>query len=76
MAGAGGRRRSADYNRPVTTEATPRGNVRVPALSLFFPAHNEAENIEPLVREAIGALFAIADQYQIICVDHRNTYGT
>jgi len=48
----------------------------VPALSLFFPAHNEAENIEPLVREALGALSALADQYEVIAVDDGSRDGT
>jgi glycosyltransferase involved in cell wall biosynthesis len=48
----------------------------VPALSLFFPAHNEAENIEPLVREALGAMSALADQYEIIAVDDGSRDGT
>jgi glycosyltransferase involved in cell wall biosynthesis len=48
----------------------------VPALSFFFPAHNEAENIEPLVREALGALSALADQFEIICVNDGSRDGT
>jgi glycosyltransferase involved in cell wall biosynthesis len=48
----------------------------VPELSLFFPAHNEADNIEPLVREALGAMSALADQYEIICVDDGSRDGT
>jgi glycosyltransferase involved in cell wall biosynthesis len=56
--------------------AGARGAVRVPALSLFFPAHNEAENIEPLVREALGALSAMADQFEIIAVDDGSRDGT
>ena len=58
------------YNPPVSSQATPpRAATRVPALSFFFPAHNEAENIEPLVREALGALSAMAEQFEIIAVD-------
>jgi glycosyltransferase involved in cell wall biosynthesis len=41
----------------------------VPALSFFFPAHNEAENIHALVEEALSALPALADEWEIICVD-------
>jgi glycosyltransferase involved in cell wall biosynthesis len=73
--------RAAAYNPGVTSPTSQpsgaaRGNVRVPALSLFFPAHNEADNIEPLVREALGALSALADQYEIICVDDGSRDGT
>jgi glycosyltransferase involved in cell wall biosynthesis len=49
---------------------------RVPALSYFFPAHDEAENIEALVEEAVEALEGLAEQYEIICVDDGSTDGT
>ncbi len=42
---------------------------RVAALSFFFPAHNEAENIEALVAEALVALPSFADEFEIIAVD-------
>lgn len=43
--------------------------ARVPALSYFFPAHNEAENLEALVEEALGALPALAERFEIIAVN-------
>jgi len=43
--------------------------TRVPALSFFFPAHNEAENIEALVAEALQVLPLLAEQFEIIAVD-------
>ena len=46
-----------------------RSAARVPALSYFFPAHDEAENIEALVTEALATLPALADRFEIICVD-------
>jgi glycosyltransferase involved in cell wall biosynthesis len=42
---------------------------RVSALSYFFPAHNEAENIEALVAEALAVLPTLADEFEIIAVD-------
>lgn len=42
---------------------------RVSALSFFFPAHNEADNIEALVAEALFVLPDLADQFEIIAVD-------
>ncbi|HSL77673.1 MAG TPA: glycosyltransferase family 2 protein, partial [Candidatus Limnocylindrales bacterium] len=42
---------------------------RVPRLSFFFPAHNEEENIEGLVREALDTLPTIADAFEIIAVN-------
>jgi glycosyltransferase involved in cell wall biosynthesis len=49
---------------------------RVEALSYFFPAHNEAENIEALVDEALAALELIAERFEIIAVDDGSSDGT
>jgi glycosyltransferase involved in cell wall biosynthesis len=49
---------------------------KVEALSYFFPAHDEAENIEALVAEALEALPAIAERFEIIAVDDGSTDGT
>jgi glycosyltransferase involved in cell wall biosynthesis len=43
--------------------------ARVPALSYFFPAHNEAENLEALVEEALEALPALAERFEVIAVN-------
>ena len=43
--------------------------LRVAALSFFFPAHNEAENIGSLVAEALEVLPLLADEFEIIAVD-------
>ncbi len=43
--------------------------ARVPRLSFFFPAHNEEANLEGLVEEALEALPALADRFEIIVVD-------
>jgi glycosyltransferase involved in cell wall biosynthesis len=43
--------------------------VRVPELSYFFPAHNEEANLESLVEEALAALPAMAERFEIIAVD-------
>jgi glycosyltransferase involved in cell wall biosynthesis len=43
--------------------------ARVPALSFFFPAHNEAENIEAFVAEALEVLPTLADEFEIIAVN-------
>jgi glycosyltransferase involved in cell wall biosynthesis len=47
----------------------PAGRSRVPALSYFFPAHNEEANLEGLVEEALEALPRLADKFEIIAVD-------
>ncbi|MEA2026912.1 MAG: glycosyltransferase family 2 protein [Chloroflexota bacterium] len=49
---------------------------RVEALSYFFPAHDEAENIETLVEEALVELALLAERFEIICVDDGSTDGT
>ncbi|MEA2622424.1 MAG: hypothetical protein QOH61_1334 [Chloroflexota bacterium] len=52
------------------------GDTRVPELSYFFPAHNEAENIEPLVAEALEVLPRLAQRFEIIAVDDGSRDGT
>jgi glycosyltransferase involved in cell wall biosynthesis len=42
---------------------------KVAELSFFFPAHNEEANLEALVDEALGALPALAERFEIIAVD-------
>jgi glycosyltransferase involved in cell wall biosynthesis len=49
---------------------------RCPELSWFFPAHNEAQNIEPLVAEALRELPRLAERFEIICVDDGSRDGT
>ena len=53
-----------------TANEGPGSTVRrVRELSFFFPAHNEEANLEALVDEALGALSALADKFEIIAVD-------
>jgi glycosyltransferase involved in cell wall biosynthesis len=52
------------------------GTPRVPSFSFFFPAHDEAENIEALVDEALAALPALAERFEIIAVDDGSTDAT
>ena len=42
---------------------------RVARLSYFFPAHNEAANLEGLVEEALATLPTLAETFEIIAVD-------
>jgi glycosyltransferase involved in cell wall biosynthesis len=46
------------------------------SISLVLPAYNEAENIEPMVVEAVPALEANADDYEILVVDDGSADGT
>jgi glycosyltransferase involved in cell wall biosynthesis len=43
--------------------------ARLPELSYFFPAHNEAENLRGLVGEALATLPGLADTFEIVIVD-------
>lgn len=49
---------------------------RVAELSYFFPAHNEADNIEPLVAEALEVLPRLARRFEIVAVDDGSRDGT
>lgn len=50
--------------------------ARVPRLSWFFPAHNEAANLEGLIAEALETLPNLADTFEIIAVDDGSTDRT
>ncbi|MCY7418749.1 MAG: glycosyltransferase family 2 protein [Chloroflexi bacterium] len=69
-----------DSSSPPMVDPTVSGDTRsapqVEALSYFFPAHNEAENIEQLVSEAVAELPALAQRFEIIAVDDGSTDGT
>lgn len=52
---------------PGTASGSATG--RVPELSFFFPVHNEEANLEALVEEALGALPALAEKFEIIAVN-------
>jgi glycosyltransferase involved in cell wall biosynthesis len=53
----------------IAADAGSGAPARVPRLSYFFPAHNEEANLEGLVGEALEALPAIADTFEIIAVN-------
>jgi glycosyltransferase involved in cell wall biosynthesis len=67
---------STDPQAARPTDAPGRDRNRVAALSWFFPAHDEAENIEALVEEALAALPALAERFEIIAVDDGSHDGT
>jgi glycosyltransferase involved in cell wall biosynthesis len=50
--------------------------ILIEELSLFFPCHNEEENLLPLVNEALTALPTLATRYEVIIVDDGSTDGT
>ena len=53
----------------VATARATTGAARLPALSYFFPAHNEAANLRGLVEEALATLPDLADDFEILIVD-------
>ncbi len=58
------------YNSVVADVTEQRAvRSRVPELSFFFPAHNEAENISALVAEALEVLPTLAHRFEIIAID-------
>lgn len=61
----------APSTSPADTIAQP-----VEALSYFFPARDEAANIEALVAEALDELAHLAQRFEIIAVDDGSTDGT
>lgn len=71
------------YDAPVALPDASAADTPSPAplpgssgLSWFFPAHNEAQNIEPLVEEALRELPRLAERFEVICVDDGSTDGT
>ena len=49
---------------------------RLPGLSVFFPAKDEAENVEAVVRDALRILPGIAERFDVTIVDDGSTDGT
>ena len=61
----------------MTDQPAPHAEpARVAALSYFVPAHDEAENIEALVEEALAELGHLAERFEIIAIDDGSTDGT
>lgn len=62
---------TARPSEPAAAGAAPPRSpaARLPALSYFFPAHNEAANLQGLVEEALATLPALADEFEIVIVD-------
>jgi glycosyltransferase involved in cell wall biosynthesis len=53
----------------MTAVSPPSSTSRVARRSYFFPAHNEEANLAGLVEEALAALPAIAETFEIIAID-------
>jgi glycosyltransferase involved in cell wall biosynthesis len=51
-------------------------STHVDGLSVFLPCHNEAANVERVVRGFLGELPTVAEQYEVIIVDDGSQDGT
>ena len=51
-------------------------NITKPAISLFFPAHNEESNIGRAIESAVLVLDEITSDYEIIIIDDGSTDAT
>jgi glycosyltransferase involved in cell wall biosynthesis len=54
---------------PGASAAAAPAAARLPALSYFLPAHNEAANLRGLVEEALESLPRLAETFEIVIVD-------
>jgi dolichol-phosphate mannosyltransferase len=61
-------------------ETRPRFRYRPPtrlaSLSVVMPAHNEADNIEAAILDALDAAAAVAEHYEVVVVDDASTDHT
>lgn len=46
------------------------------SISVFFPAHNENDNIGPLVEKTVSVLQDLADDFEVLIVNDGSTDGT
>ena len=44
-------------------------STRLPGLSASFPAHNEEDNVEPMIADLLAALPDFAERFEVIVVD-------
>jgi glycosyltransferase involved in cell wall biosynthesis len=49
---------------------------RLASLSVFFPCHNEVDNVERLVLRTLEVMPGVADSFEVIIVDDGSTDGT
>ncbi|HLX35618.1 MAG TPA: glycosyltransferase family 2 protein [Candidatus Limnocylindrales bacterium] len=54
---------------PAPVPMGERTGPRLPELTYFFPAHNEAANLGGLVAEALEVVPTLADRFEIVIVD-------
>jgi len=51
-------------------------NARVPSVSAFFPAYNDAPSLPTLIERTFAVLSESANEFEVIVVDDGSTDGT
>src|SRR5215471_11888072 len=64
--------------RPDSLDPTERVIVKTssPTISIFVPAHNEANNLEGAINDIVAAAESELSNYEILLVDDGSTDGT
>ncbi len=65
-----------DSGNSTTQNNNPDSLTSGPSISIFFPCHNEAGNITPLVKKTLNILTKLTADFEIIIVDDGSTDGT
>jgi len=50
--------------------------TKLEGLSLFFPCHNEAQNVEAVIRDALEVAGQVSKKHEVIIVDDGSKDGT